>query len=130
MEIEKVIEKLLNRDSFLNLLENDIIEKFEVSVSPFEYRNFDFDYESKILVIKIFLNITKDELVGTEKLTPKLSEYELRDKLYKNYNLDPAWWQASIIPNKILKPLVGKDYFDKILLFVLDKNGNHIMTEN
>ena len=26
MEIEKVIEKLLNRDSFLNLLENDIIE--------------------------------------------------------------------------------------------------------
>jgi hypothetical protein len=25
---------------------------------------------------------------------------------------------------------VGKDYFDKILLFVLDKNGNHIMTEN
>jgi hypothetical protein len=59
-----------------------------------------------------------------------LSEYELRDKLYKNYNLDPAWWQASIIPNKILKPLVGKDYFIKILLFVLDKNGNHIMTEN
>ena len=70
MEIEKVIEKLLNRDSILNLLENDIIKKFEVSVSP---------YESKILVIKIFLNITKDELVGTEKLTPKLSEYELRD---------------------------------------------------
>ena len=121
MDIEKVIEKLLNRDSILNLLENDIIKKFEVSVSP---------YESKILVIKIFLNITKDELVGTEKLTPKLSEYELRDKLYKNYNLDPAWWQASIIPNKILKPLVGKDYFIKILLFVLDKNGNHIMTEN
>lgn len=117
MEIEKVIEKLLNRDSILNLLENDIIKKFEVSVSP---------YESKILVIKIFLNITKDELVGTEKLT----EYELRDILYKNYNLDPAWWQASIIPNKILKPLVGKDYFIKILLFVLDKNGNHIMTEN
>lgn len=121
MEIEKVIEKLLNRDSFLYLLENDIIEKFEVSVSPFEY---------KILVIKMFLSITKDELVGTEKLTPKLSGYELRDKLYKNYNLDPAWWQASIIPNKIIKPLVGKDYFDKILLFVLDKNGNHIMTEN
>jgi hypothetical protein len=49
MELTNVIEKLLNRDSFLNLLENDIIEKFEVNVSPFE---------SKILVIKMFLNIT------------------------------------------------------------------------
>jgi hypothetical protein len=121
MELTNVIEKLLNRDSFLNLLENDIIEKFKVSASPFE---------SKILVVKMFLNTTKDELVGTEKLTPKLSEYELRDKLYKNYNLDPAWWQASIIPNKILKPLVGKDYFIKILIFVLDKNGVHVLTEN
>ena len=121
MDIPKVIEKLMNRDSFLNLLENDIIEKFEVSASPFE---------SKILVVKMFLNTTKDELVGTEKLTPKLSEYELRDKLYKNYNLDPAWWQVSIIPNKILKPLVGKDYFIKILIFVLDKNGVHVLTEN
>ena len=27
MELTNVIEKLLNRDSFLNLLENDIIEK-------------------------------------------------------------------------------------------------------
>jgi hypothetical protein len=44
--------------------------------------------------------------------------------------LDPAWWQASIIPNKILKPLVGKDYFIKILIFVLDKNGVHVLTEN
>jgi len=121
MELTNVIEKLLNRDSFLNLLENDIIEKFEVSVSPFE---------SKILVIKMFLNVTEDELVGNGKLSPKLSGYELRDKLYKNYNLDPAWWQAYIIPNRILKPFVGKNHFDKILLFVLDKNGNHIMTEN
>ena len=121
MEIEKVVEKLLNRNSILNILDNDIIEKFEVVKNP---------YSDFILVIKMYLNSTKDELVGTEKLTPKLSEYELRDKLYKNYNLDPAWWQASIIPNKILKPLVGKDYFIKILLFVLDKNGNHIMTEN
>ena len=121
MEIEKVVEKLLNRNSILNLLDNDIIEKFEVVKNP---------YSDVILVIKMYLNSTEDELVGTEKLTPKLSEYELRDKLYKNYNLDPAWWQASIIPNKILKPLVGKNHFDKILLFVLDKNGNHIMTEN
>jgi hypothetical protein len=44
--------------------------------------------------------------------------------------LDPAWWQSSIIPNKILKPLVGKDYFLKILIFVLDKNGAHLLTEN
>ena len=83
MEIEKVIEKLLNRDSILNLLENDIIKKFEVSVSP---------YESKILVIKIFLNITKDELVGTEKLssTELLSDvfasvkYGMKSRYYIN----------------------------------------------
>jgi hypothetical protein len=31
MDIPKVIEKLMNRDSFLNLLDNDIIEKFEVN---------------------------------------------------------------------------------------------------
>ena len=34
MEIEKVVEKLLNRDSILNLLENDIIKKFEVVKNP------------------------------------------------------------------------------------------------
>ena len=121
MEIEKVVEKLLNRDSILNLLENDIIKKFEVVKNP----NSDV-----VLVIKMYLNVTEDELVGNGKLSPKLSGYELRDKLYKNYNLDPAWWQAYIIPNRILKPFVGKNHFDKILLFVLDKNGNHIMTEN
>jgi hypothetical protein len=44
--------------------------------------------------------------------------------------LDTAWWQVSIIPNKVLKPLVGKDYYNKILLFVLDKNGAHLFTEN
>ncbi len=121
MELTNVIEKLLNRDSFLNLLENDIIEKFEVSVSPFE---------SKILIIKMFLNITKDEFLGTGESTPRLSEWEVRGKLWEDYNLDPAWWHAYIIPNKILKPLVGKDYFIKILLFVVDKNGIHLFTEN
>jgi hypothetical protein len=49
--------------------------------------------------------------------------------LWRLYNLDLAWWQAGIIPNKILKPLVGKDYFMKILIFVLDKNGHHLFTE-
>jgi hypothetical protein len=44
--------------------------------------------------------------------------------------LDSAWWHAHIIPNRILKPLVGKDYFIKILLFVVDKNGIHLFTEN
>ena len=34
MEIEKVVEKLLNRNSILNLLDNDIIEKFEVVKNP------------------------------------------------------------------------------------------------
>ncbi len=121
MEIEKVIEKLLNRDSFLNLLENDIIEKFEVNVSPFE---------SKILVVKMFLNATKDELVGIGESSPKLSDTELKDKLWKNYQLDPAWWQAYIIPNKILKPLVGKNHFDKLFLYVLDKNGHYLFSEN
>jgi len=121
MDIPKVIEKLMNRDSFLNLLENNIIEKFEVSASPFE---------SKILVVKMFLNATKDELKGTGESTPPLSQWELRGKLWNSYNLDPAWWQSSIIPNKILKPLVGKDYFLKILIFVLDKNGAHVLTEN
>ena len=121
MDIPKVIEKLMNRDSFLNLLDNDIIEKFEVSASPFE---------SKILVVKMFLNATKDELKGTGESTPPLSQWELRGKLWNSYNLDPAWWQSYIIPNKILKPLVGKDYFLKILIFVLDKNGAHLLTEN
>ena len=121
MDIPKVIEKLMNRDSFLNLLANNIIEKFEVSASPFE---------SKILVVKMFLNATKDELKGTGESTPPLSQWELRGKLWNSYNLDPAWWQSSIIPNKILKPLVGKDYFIKILIFVLDKNGAHLLTEN
>lgn len=119
MEIEKVIEKLLNTKSVLNILDNDFIIKFEVK-----------EGWARILAVLMYVNATEEELRGSGKSSPKLSDYELRDKLYKDYNLDPAWWQASIIPNKILKPLVGKDYFIKILLFVLDKNGNHIMTEN
>jgi hypothetical protein len=78
----------------------------------------------------MFLNITKDEFIGTEESTPRLSEWEVRGKLWENYNLDTAWWHAHIIPNRILKPLVGKDYFIKILLFVVDKNGIHLFTEN
>lgn len=120
MEIEKVVEKLLNRNSILNLLENDIIKKFEVVKNP----NSDV-----VLVIKMFLNATEDELVGTGESSPKLSETELKDKLWKDYNLDTAWWQVSIIPNRILKPLVGKHYFDNLLLFVLDKNGYYLFSE-
>ena len=78
----------------------------------------------------MFLNITKDEFIGTGESTPRLSEWEVRGKLWEDYNLDSAWWHAYIIPNKILKPLVGKDYFIKILLFVVDKNGIHLFTEN
>jgi hypothetical protein len=121
MEIEKVIEKLLNSGSILNLLENGIIEKFEVVKNP---------HSDVILVIKMYLNSTEDELVGSGESSPKLSNTELKDKLWKNYQLDPAWWQASIIPNKILKPLVGKDYFRKIFLYVLDKNGHYLFSEN
>jgi hypothetical protein len=121
MEIEKVIEKLLNRDSILNLLENDIIKKFEVVGLP---------DTPKLLAIKMSLNTTEDELRGTGKSTPRLSESEIKGKLWRLYNLDTAWWQASIIPNKVLKPLVGKDYYNKILLFVVDKNGAHLFTEN
>ena len=120
MDIRKVIEKLLNRDSILNLLENDIVEKFEV---------VDFPDSPKILVIKMFLNTTDDELFGTNDGTPRLSEWEAKNKLWRLYNLDLAWWQASIIPNKILKPLVGKGHFLKVLLFVVDKNGHHLFTE-
>ena len=120
MEIEKVVEKLLNRNSILNLLDNDIIKKFEVVKNP----NSDV-----VLVIKMFLNATEDELVGTGESSPKLSETELKDKLWRNYNLDTAWWQAYIIPNRTLKPFVGINHYDKILLFVLDKNGYYLFSE-
>jgi len=125
MDVRKAIEKLLNRDSILNLLENDIIEKFEVVDTP---------ENPKLLVIKMYLNTTDNELRGKgifyDKSSPRLSEPEMKEKLWRLYNLDTAWWQLSIIPNKILKPLVGKDYFIKILLFVVDKNGHHLFTEN
>ncbi len=121
MEIEKVVEKLLNRNSILNILDNDIIEKFEVVKNP---------YSDVILVIKMYLNSTEDELVGIGESSPKLSDTELKDKLWKNYQLDPAWWQTYIIPNKILKPLVGKNHFDKLFLYVLDKNGHYLFSEN
>ena len=121
MDIIKVIEKLLNRDSILNLLENDIIKKFEV---------VNFPETPKLLAVVMFLNTTEDELRGNGESTPRLSESEIKAKLWRLYNLDTAWWQVSIIPNKVLKPLVGKDYYNKILLFVLDKNGAHLFTEH
>jgi hypothetical protein len=120
MDIRQVIEKLLNRDSMLNLLENDIIEKFEV---------VDFPDNPKLLVIKMFLNTTDKELFDTNDNTPRFSEWEVKNKLWRLYNLDLAWWQAGIIPNRILKPLVGKGHFLKVLLFVVDKNGHHLFTE-
>jgi hypothetical protein len=122
MDILKVIEKLLNRDSILNLLENDIIEKFEVVDTP---------KNPKLLVIKMYLNTTKDELISTGESTPHVSETDaMKGKLWELYNLDPSWWQVYIIPAKILKPLVGKNYYNKILLFVVDKNDTHLFTEN
>jgi hypothetical protein len=120
MDVRKAIEKLLNRDSILNLLENDIIEKFEV---------IDYPDNPKILVIKMYLNITEKELFDANDNTPRFSESEAQHKLWRLYNLDLAWWQASIIPNRILKPLVGKGHFLKVLLFVVDKNGHHLFTE-
>ena len=74
MDIRQVIEKLLNRDSMLNLLENDIIEKFEV---------VDFPDNPKLLVIKMFLNTTDKELFDTNDNTPRFSEWEV--KIYDDY---------------------------------------------
>ena len=117
MNTANIIEKLLNTKSILNILDNDFIIEFKVQ-----------EIEDALAVI-MYVNATEEELRGSGKSSPKLSDDELRDKLYRNYNLDPAWWQASIIPNRILKLLVGENYYRNIILFVVDKNGKHIMTE-
>lgn len=119
MNTINIIEKLLNTKSILNILDNDFIIKFEVK-----------EGWARILAVLMYVNATEEELRGSGKSSPKLSDYELRDKLYKDYNLDPAWWQASIIPNRILKLLVGKNHYRHVILFIVDKNGHHIMTEN
>ena len=120
MKSTEVIERFLNTKSILNILDNDFIIKFKVhdELGP-----------ANILVVEMFINTTEEELRGSGHPSPKLSIEELRNKLYKKYNFDPAWWQVSIIPNKILKPLVGKNHYRHIILFVVDKNGIHILTE-
>lgn len=114
----ELIERLLNTNSIKNILDNDIILKFEVIL---EWQ--------RILVVKMYLDTTMDELKGDDNTAPGLSREGVQDKLWYNYNLDPAWWQAFIIPNRVLKLLFGSERYRNIILFIVDRNGHHLLTE-
>ena len=151
--VNKVFAKIENWDEYKNTLSDDINDLDWRSFQQ-EYRDYielakllqlvpgigafvasekriikslTFNMRSQIFAKSLPMPMVKGSLKRLELIR---NHPELKDKLWKNYQLDPAWWQASIIPNKILKPLVGKDYFIKIFLYVLDKNGHYLFSEN
>ena len=112
-------EKLLNTDSMLNYLGKDLIDRFEV-----EMTSLPEDIKSKVK--KQGWNKIEDLMVITMYLNTD-KEYISCDDLYYAYNIDTAWWEHNIIPNKVLKYMgITKDEWDfKPHVIVKSKNGEY-----
>ena len=119
------IDKVLNTSTMLGWLgKNDdgenFINRFEVQMTELpKDKNKNWLSLDNTVIITMYLNTDLN--------------YISCDDLYYNFNVDPAWWEAHIIPEKVFK-LIGINNsgdnrkFD-IQVIVKSRNGKHTYCE-
>ena len=119
------IDKILNTPTMLGRLgKNDdgeyFINRFEVQLTELpKGRNKNWLSLDNLLVITMYLNTDRS--------------YISCDDLYFEFNVDSAWWEANIIPEKVFK-LIGINNsgnnrkFD-IQVIVKSRDGKHTYCE-
>lgn len=119
------IDKVLNTSTMLGWLgKNDdgenFINRFEVQMTELpKDKNKNWLSLDNTVIITMYLNTDLN--------------YISCDDLYYNFNVDPAWWEAHIIPEKVFK-LIGINNsgdnrkFD-IQVIVKSKDGKHTYCE-
>jgi len=119
------INKILNTPTMLGWLgKNDdgeyFIDRFEVQSTELpKDKSKNWLSLENLLVITMYLNTDRS--------------YISCDDLYYNFNVDSAWWEAHIIPEKVFK-LIGINNsgdnrkFD-IQVIVKSRNGKHTYCE-
>ena len=129
MDKKTLMSRALNTPTMLNFLGEGVIDKIEFHEVP----------SVGIDVIKIFMNTTKEKIErdmeeesGMDKMGYKISDETfkelIRNYLYYNFNMDPSWWHASIIPKRIYR-VIGLKRPGLLSILIVDKDGQYLFDE-